>query len=117
MSARARLAEAIVGETWRGDLAAGNRAHPIYGVAKRCAQTRPDRSHSFLAVASGEAEAEVGVGVGGFAYDYAPLRLLIEEAGGRFTDFDGSDRIDTRTAVATDGPLHAEVLELLRDGR
>ena len=115
VSTRARLADATVGDTWRGDLAAGNRAHPIYAVAERCAEARPNRGHSFLAVACGE--AEIAVSVGSFAWDYAPLKLLVEEAGGRFTDFDGSDRIDTHTAVATNGPLHAEVLELLRNAR
>jgi fructose-1,6-bisphosphatase/inositol monophosphatase family enzyme len=35
--------------------------------------------------------------------------LLIEEAGGRVTDFDGLRAIDSGTFLATNGLLHEEV--------
>lgn len=39
-------------------------------------------------------------------YDIAPLGPIIREAGGRFTDIDGDERIDTRSSLATNGILH-----------
>ena len=38
---------------------------------------------------------------------------MIEEAGGRFTDWRGARRADGGDAVATNGVLHESVLELL----
>jgi histidinol-phosphatase len=47
-------------------------------------------------------------------WDLAPCKLLVEEAGGRFTDWDGNPTIYTGTALATNGRLHAAALALLR---
>ena len=46
-------------------------------------------------------------------WDLAPLRVLFEEAGGRFTDFEGRPTIYSGTALASNGRLHAEALALL----
>jgi len=46
-------------------------------------------------------------------WDLAPARIVVEEAGGRFTDFEGRDSIYTGTALATNGRLHDAVLALL----
>lgn len=64
-----------------------------------------------LAVACGQ--ADIAVAVGGSSWDYAPLKVIVEEAGGRFTDFDGADRIDCGHAAATNGLVHEAVLALL----
>ena len=47
-------------------------------------------------------------------WDLAPCKILVEEAGGRFTDFTGRPTIYTGTALATNGRLHDTVLTLLR---
>ena len=47
-------------------------------------------------------------------WDLAPCKLLVEEAGGRFTDWDGKPTIYTGTALATNGRLHEAALALLR---
>ena len=47
-------------------------------------------------------------------WDLAPCKLLVEEAGGRFTDFHGRPTIYTGTALATNGRVHDSVLALLR---
>ena len=61
------------------------------------------------------AEGRVDVAVEPVAevYDLAPLRLIVEEAGGRFTDLSGAARIDGGDAVSSNGLLHDEVLRLL----
>ncbi len=52
-------------------------------------------------------------------YDIAAHVPIVREAGGRFTDIDGADAIDSRSALATNGILHEAYLTLLRgaDGR
>jgi histidinol-phosphatase len=47
-------------------------------------------------------------------WDLAPLLVLVEEAGGRFTDLAGEPRADTGSAVATNGLLHDDVLASMR---
>ena len=46
-------------------------------------------------------------------WDLAPCKLLIEEAGGRFTDLDGRPTIYSGSALATNGRLHDAVLARL----
>lgn len=111
VSTRASLDEAIINDTWREDLARGNRDHPLWTISQRCAHIRPHQGHSMLAVACGQ--ADIAMQVGSSSWDYAPLMVIVEEAGGSLTDFDGGDRIDTGRVVATNGHLHRAVLEVL----
>ena len=47
--------------------------------------------------------------------DIAALSVVVEEAGGRFTDLDGAPlSLDTTTVLATNGLLHDHILERLR---
>ena len=49
--------------------------------------------------------------------DIAALVVIVEEAGGRFTDLSGrSVGFDTTTVLATNGPLHGLVLEAIQYG-
>jgi histidinol-phosphatase len=67
---------------------------------------------SYMLVAEGALDlaAEHDVKV----YDVAALMPIVQEAGGRFTDLDGEDAAPWRsTTLATNGPLHAEALEIL----
>ncbi|MFI5616379.1 histidinol-phosphatase [Streptomyces sp. NPDC051567] len=47
-------------------------------------------------------------------WDMAALAVVVEEAGGRFTGLDGVDGVDGGNAAASNGLLHARMLELLR---
>jgi histidinol-phosphatase len=47
-------------------------------------------------------------------WDLAPVKLLVEEAGGRFTDFAGVPSIYSGTALASNGRLHDAALALLQ---
>ena len=47
-------------------------------------------------------------------WDYAPVQLLVEEAGGRCTTFEGSPPAAHASYVSTNGHLHDEVVSLLR---
>lgn len=47
-------------------------------------------------------------------WDMAPLQIIVEEAGGRFTNVGGEARYDGGSGVSTNGLLHDAVLEALR---
>ena len=47
-------------------------------------------------------------------WDYAPVQLLVEEAGGRCTTFEGGNPEPLNSFVATNAHLHDEVVSLLR---
>jgi histidinol-phosphatase len=61
-----------------------------------------------------EGKAEIYAELDLKPWDLAPCKLLVEEAGGRFTDWDGKSTIYTGTALATNGRLHHAALALLR---
>jgi histidinol-phosphatase len=46
-------------------------------------------------------------------WDLAPIKILVEEAGGRFTDFNGIPTIYSGNALVSNGHVHDAVLELL----
>jgi histidinol-phosphatase len=45
------------------------------------------------------------------------MKILVEEAGGRLTDFAGKPDIYSGSVLATNGLLHDEALRLLTSGR
>jgi histidinol phosphatase-like enzyme (inositol monophosphatase family) len=105
------------------DLAASLVVHGSAGACLRRGQridrllaaAARDRSFGdysgYVLVASGEAEVMVdGVAA---PWDLAAPKLIIQEAGGRFTSLGGSDSIYEEGAVATNGPLHEAVLALI----
>jgi fructose-1,6-bisphosphatase/inositol monophosphatase family enzyme len=69
--------------------------------------------YGYVLVATGRAEVALDPVMN--VWDCAALLPIVEEAGGRFTDWTGRRVIDGGDAVATNGLLHAEVLDLLRE--
>lgn len=68
--------------------------------------------YGFVLVAQGSAEVMLEHGVN--PWDIAATKAIIEEAGGRFTDWDGNDGITRPDVLATNGKVHGKVLEMLR---
>jgi histidinol-phosphatase len=66
-------------------------------------------SHVLVAEGSVDLAAEPEVSV----WDIAAIQVIVEQAGGRFTDLTGAARPDGGSAVSTNGHLHDEVLRLL----
>ncbi|MDQ3389985.1 MAG: histidinol-phosphatase [Actinomycetota bacterium] len=60
-----------------------------------------------------EGQADVCVWFCGDIWDHAAPSILVEEAGGRFSDHWGGRRLDTRTAIYSNGVRHDEVLAAL----
>ena len=68
----------------------------------------------YALLAEGAAEGVVEVGLS--SWDAAAPTVIIEEAGGRATDFEGRRAIDSGTFLASNGRLHGAILERLRPG-
>ena len=66
----------------------------------------------YTLVADGSAETMVESDLS--SWDLAAPAVLVEEAGGLMTDLDGRRTIHGRSALATNGILHATILERLR---
>jgi histidinol-phosphatase len=49
-------------------------------------------------------------------WDLAALQVIVEEAGGKLTDFSGARRIDGGNALSSNGLVHDEVVSLLAGG-
>ncbi len=60
----------------------------------------------------GQADAMVDPGIK--PYDICPAAVLVREAGGRLTSFEGEDTIFGGSAIASNGRVHDELLELTR---
>jgi len=72
-----------------------------YGDLAGCAMVLSGRAEAFL---------EAGVQI----WDIAPLKILIEEAGGRFTDLEGRTTHASGACLASNGLVHEHVLAALR---
>jgi fructose-1,6-bisphosphatase/inositol monophosphatase family enzyme len=46
-------------------------------------------------------------------WDIGPLIVILEEAGGRLTDFSGKPHIYGRSCLSTNGLLHEEILHIV----
>ena len=83
-------------------------------LGRRCWRTRglgDFWSHVLVAEGAVDIAVEPEVSV----WDVAAIQVIVEEAGGRFTDLGGAARPDGGSAVSTNGLLHDEVLAALGD--
>jgi histidinol-phosphatase len=64
---------------------------------------------AYMLIAEGAVDGAVD-GPGVKEWDLATTQVIVEEAGGRFSDFAGDRRIDGGNAVASNGLIHDELL-------
>jgi histidinol-phosphatase len=69
---------------------------------------------SHMLVAEGAVDGAIDA-IGVSVWDLAAVQVIVEEAGGTFTDFAGEQRIDGTSAISSNGLLHAELLEAVRE--
>ncbi len=69
-----------------------------------------------MLVAEGVVDGAVDA-VGVSEWDLAAVKVIVEEAGGRFSDFAGAARIDGGSAISSNGILHDELLRAVRAGQ
>jgi len=115
-----RLAVSDVSQMWSATLLhAGLRLYRKAGVwdglVRLVDATERQRGFGdylgYALVAEGKAEMYVEVDLK--PWDLAPCKIVVEEAGGRFTDLAGIPTIYSGNALATNGRLHDAALALL----
>jgi histidinol phosphatase-like enzyme (inositol monophosphatase family) len=108
-----RLADALLVVTDEQSARARSDAYARVVAATAMQRTWAD-CYGYALVATGRAEIALDPVMN--VWDCAALLPIIEEAGGRFTDWRGQRTIRGGEAVATNGALHESLLELLREG-
>lgn len=96
-----------------GDFDQHGGAVRFLSLTRRCARSRGFGdfwAHMLVAEGAVEIAIEPAVAI----WDMAPVQLIVEEAGGRFTDLRGESRIDGGSAVSTNGLVHEAVLDFFR---
>jgi len=86
---------------------------PLLDLSRRCWGTVGFGDfwiHLLVAEGAADAAAEPDAAV----WDVAALKLIVEEAGGRFTDFNGRSTPAGGSGLSTNGLVHEEILALLR---
>ncbi len=85
----------------------------LLGLIRRCNRARGFGDFwMHMLVAEGAVEIAVEPIVN--TWDMAPVQIIVEEAGGRFSDLRGVARIDGGNALSTNGLVHDAVLEFFR---
>jgi len=108
-----RLEDAVLFYSSVGWFVAAKKEREFLQLVSRTSRQRGYGDfYGFMLVAqgSGEVMAEHGV----HPWDVAAIRPIIEEAGGRFTDWSDTPTIEHPDVVASNGKLHAQVLAILR---
>jgi histidinol-phosphatase len=88
------------------------RLAAVLELSRTCWRTRAFGdfwSHVLVAEGAVDASFEPEVSL----WDLAPLQVIVEEAGGRFTSLQGEARSDGGSVVCSNGLLHDEVLRAL----
>ena len=114
MSKVATLSEAFLSYSSSGGWIRTERGAGFGRLLQSCGRTRGFGdfwSYMLLAEGSVDVAAEPELSL----HDMAAPSIIVEEAGGRFTDLDGSPGPYGGNALATNSLLHDEVLGLLGD--
>jgi histidinol-phosphatase len=109
VSSISELAEATISTGGLGYFSAPDR------VARLATRVKRDRGFgdfwSHMLVAEGACEAGLDPVVS--IWDIAPLQVIVEEAGGKFTDLSGQRRLDGGNALSSNGLVHDDVIAAL----
>ena len=112
MSAVAELADAQL--LWSGieDWDAIGQTASLLELARSCRRSRGLGDFwQYMLVAEGAAEIALDPEVK--LWDLAAPQLIVEEAGGRFTDLSGAQRPDGGSGIASNGLLHEAALAVV----
>jgi histidinol-phosphatase len=66
----------------------------------------------FAHVFEGKAEAHLEVGVK--VWDLAPMKVIVEEAGGTYSDLQGGKSVHTGSCLVSNGKVHEQFLTVLK---
>ena len=99
---------------WRGvgGFFKAGREADFLELARRTQRQRAfGNFYGFVLIAEGAADVMVEQGI--HVWDVAAVAPIIEEAGGRFTDWDGRATIHRPDVIASNGRLHDAALRIL----
>jgi histidinol-phosphatase len=116
VSGVSKLSDASFSYSGIGGWAKKDRLDGFLSLAKSVWRTRAFGdfwSHMMVAEGAVDISAEPEVSL----WDLAALQVIVQEAGGRFTDLSGVATPHGGSVVCTNGNLHEEVLDLLSPGR
>ncbi len=108
----ARVADAQLGHASFSSWEAAGLGERFLELERRCWRGRGFGDfwmHMLVAEGAMDVAAEPEVSL----WDVAPVQVILEEAGGRFTSLEGAARPDGGSAVSSNGLLHDEVLAIL----
>jgi histidinol-phosphatase len=83
------------------------------GLVRRCARAR-GFGDFWIHMLVAEGAVEIAIEPVVAPWDMAAVEIIVEEAGGRFTDLHGRPRFDGGSGLSTNGLLHELVLEHFR---
>jgi histidinol-phosphatase len=108
-----KLADAYLSTTDLGSFLAAGTAEGYLELTRRCWTSRAFGDFwQHVLVAEGVLDLAVDPEVS--AWDVAAIQVLVEEAGGRFTDLAGRRRHDLGSGMSSNGLLHEAALGVLR---
>ena len=103
-----QLADATVSSGSMGDFPDPARLLELTATIKRDRGFGDFWSHMLVA----EGACEVGLDPVVAVWDVAALQVIVEEAGGKFTDLSGKPGLDGGSAVSSNGLVHEEIIAL-----
>ncbi len=113
VSAVARLEDAHLSFAGFSGWEEAGRLEQLLELCRRTWRTRAFGDMlSYMLVAEGGVDV-AGLDLGVELWDLAAPQIIVEEAGGRFTDLRGEPRADGGSGLATNGLLHDAVLEIV----
>lgn len=107
------LADAHLGYDEVPDFDKHGMTEGLLRLARSCTRSR-GFGDFWIHMLVAEGAIEIAVEPAVAAWDMAAVQIIVEEAGGRFSDLAGNARFDGGSALSTNGPLHDEVLEFFR---
>ena len=110
----ATLDMAQVNITWGNGWADAGKSDALVALTREARRTRGFGDFwQHCMVAEGVLDVAIDA-IGIAAYDIAAVRLIVEEAGGTFTDRHGEPTHEHDSAISTNGLLHDEIIRRLR---
>jgi histidinol-phosphatase len=112
VSGTSALEHAIVDTLWPRTYANSGKHELWSTLTSRVQRLRTwSDALSFAMVATGRVDAAVDFGCS--LWDIAPFAIIVPEAGGRFSDWQRGDGLDSKTHLASNGHLHEPLLGVL----
>jgi histidinol-phosphatase len=113
VSEAATLGDAHIGYDGATDFDPLEKTDNFLALVRRCGRAR-GFGDFWIHMLVAEGAIDIAIEPRVAPWDMAAVQVIVEEAGGRFSDLGGNPRYDGGSAVSTNGTLHDAVLEHFR---